>query len=274
MNHLLRDVAPITATGWKAIDDEARERLQTHLAARQLVDVEGPHGWDHSAIDLGRVHALASSPLESPEKGVKTRQRQVLPLSEVRVSFTVSRAELENAERGAQDLEFDDLDRAARQIALIENRAVYHGWADAGMTGIAEASPYEATTLGGDAAGYPGVVAKAVDTLRQAGIGGPYALAICPEGYTKIVESTEHGGQLVFDHVRRALGNGKVVRTPGLDGAAVVSLGGGDFVLELGQDLSVGYSHHDAETVTLYLEESFAFRVNEPDAAIALTFTG
>src|SRR4051794_6844528 len=111
MNHLLRENAPISIAGWKQIDDEARERLSAHLAARRLVDVAGPHGWDHSVTDLGRVRKLASLPAESTSDGVMLRQRDVLPLAEFRVPFTVSRAELDNAERGADDLEFDDLDR-------------------------------------------------------------------------------------------------------------------------------------------------------------------
>ncbi|MGH3999711.1 MAG: encapsulin [Pseudonocardiaceae bacterium] len=41
--------------------------------------------------------------------------------------------------------------------------------------------------------------------------------------------------------------------------------------LDVGQDLSIGYSRHDTELVTLYLEESFSFRVTEPDAAVVLT---
>jgi uncharacterized linocin/CFP29 family protein len=55
---------------------------------------------------------------------------------------------------------------------------------------------------------------------------------------------------------------------PGLDGVVVLSLRGGDFVLEVGQDLAIGYSAHDAQSVSLYLEESFSFRVNTPEAAI------
>ncbi|UOZ03854.1 family 1 encapsulin nanocompartment shell protein [Amycolatopsis sp. WQ 127309] len=271
MNHLMRGLAPITDAGWKEVDAEAKERLHTHLAARRLVDVAGPHGWQYSATDLGRTTSLKGSSLPDGEEGVLVRQRRVLPLAEVRVPFTVSRAELDDAERGADDLEFDDLDRAAKQIAMVENRAVFHGWAAAGMTGIAETCPYDRPALGANAEAYPGVIARAVDTLRRAGIDGPYGLAIGPAGYTRIVESTEHGGQLVFDHVRRVLGGGKIVRAPGLDGAMVLSLAGGDFFLELGQDLAVGYSYHDAESVTLYLEESFSFRVAEPDAAITLT---
>ncbi|WP_344418060.1 family 1 encapsulin nanocompartment shell protein [Amycolatopsis minnesotensis] len=266
----MRELAPISGAGWKQVDDEARERLSTHLAARRLVDVVGPHGWDHSATDLGRVRGLGAPP-GVKDGEVLVRQRKVLPLVEFRVPFTVSRAELDDAERGADDLDFDDLDRAAHQAALLENRAVFHGWDEAGMTGIAGSSPYPAAALGQAPAEYPGVVAKAVDALRQNGIGGPFGLAVGPACYTRIVESTEHGGLLVFDHLRRVLGGGKVVRAPGLDGAVVLSLGGGDFRLDLGQDLAVGYSHHDGETVSLYLEESFSFRVAEPDAATVLT---
>jgi uncharacterized linocin/CFP29 family protein len=51
----------------------------------------------------------------------------------------------------------------------------------------------------------------------------------------------------------------------------VVSLRGGDFLFESGQDLSLGYSHHDADNAHLYLEESFTFRVVTPEAAVALS---
>ena len=53
-------------------------------------------------------------------------------------------------------------------------------------------------------------------------------------------------------------------------GAVVLSLRGGDFLFESGEDVSLGYSHHDADSVHLYLEESFSFRVATPEAAVAL----
>jgi uncharacterized linocin/CFP29 family protein len=87
--------------------------------------------------------------------------------------------------------------------------------------------------------------------------------------YTSIVETAEHGGFLLLDHLRQILG-GPLVWAPGVNGGVVVSLRGGDFVLDCGQDLSIGYRDHDAEVVRLYLEASFSFRVLEPDAAIGL----
>jgi uncharacterized linocin/CFP29 family protein len=40
----------------------------------------------------------------------------------------------------------------------------------------------------------------------------------------------------------------------------------------VGQDLSIGYLRHDADTVTLYLEESLTFRAAGPEAAVALRY--
>jgi uncharacterized linocin/CFP29 family protein len=60
------------------------------------------------------------------------------------------------------------------------------------------------------------------------------------------------------------------VWAPAVDGGAVLSLRGGDFLFDCGQDLSIGYESHDAEAVNLYLEESFSFRVATPEAAVPL----
>jgi uncharacterized linocin/CFP29 family protein len=119
----------------------------------------------------------------------------------------------------------------------------------------------------------PDGVARGVNALRQAGVDGPYGLAICPDMYTRIVESTEYGGHLLFHHLREILG-GPLVWAPGVVGGVVLSLRGGDFQIDCGQDLSIGYLDHDAEVVRLYIEESFNFRVLEPDAAIALHLDG
>ncbi|HVX21346.1 MAG TPA: family 1 encapsulin nanocompartment shell protein [Acidimicrobiales bacterium] len=265
MNHLLRSHAPITEEGWQQLDDEARERLVPALAARKLVDFGGPRGWQHSATNLGRTKAVAAA-----GDGLVARQRRVLPLVELRAQFSIARDELMDADRGAADIELGPLDEAARRIALAENVAVFHGWDAAGITGITQACPHEPIELGTAYADYPSRVARAVQLLLTAGISGPYGLALGPDGYTGVVEATEHGGLLVFDHLRQILG-GPIVWAPGVEGAVVVSLRGGDFLFESGQDLSIGYDHHDADEVSLYLEESFNFRVATPEAAVAMT---
>jgi uncharacterized linocin/CFP29 family protein len=245
---------------------EARERLTPALAARKLVDFAGPHGWEYSATNLGRTQALD----DAPGDGIAAAQRRVLAVVEVRVPFALARAELRDADRGAEDVELAPLDAAAHAIATAENRAVFHGWDAAAIAGIAEASTQESIALGDDCERYPRHVSRAVEALLSAGIDGAYGLALGPEAYTRVLETTEHGGYPLLDHLRKIIG-GPLVWAPGVQGAVVVSLRGGDFLFECGEDLSVGYEDHDADEVRLYLEESFSFRVATPEAAVALT---
>jgi uncharacterized linocin/CFP29 family protein len=264
MNHLLRSLAPISDAGWKELDEEASERLTPALAARKLVDFSGPHGWDYSASNLGRTQSLGDPPCT----GVSGRQRRVLPLVEVRAEFELSLEELRDLDRGAEDADLAPLDKAAHQMAVAENKAVFHGWPGA-ITGIAEATPHEPMALGSDPDDYPRPVAGAVETLLSNGIAGPYALALGGEQYKVVVETAEEGGYPLLDHLRKIL-EGPIVWAPGVKGAIVLSLRGGDFLFESGQDLAVGYDSHDRDTVKLYLEQSFSFRVATDEAAVTL----
>jgi uncharacterized linocin/CFP29 family protein len=265
MNHLLRGHAPISDDAWELLDEEARERLSTALGARKLVSFSGPHGWKYSATNLGR-----SKPLKpTPGEGVAVRQRQTLPVVELRADFELSRDELRDADRGADDVDLGALDEAAHHIAVAENVAVFHGSKGA-ITGITESSPHKQVALGDAAEEYPRPVASAVERLLSSGIGGPYGLALGREQYLRVVESAEHGGYPLLDHLHKIL-EGPIVWTPGLRGAVVTSLRGGDFVFESGEDLSIGYDSHDAEAVRLYIEESFSFHVATPEAAVAMT---
>jgi uncharacterized linocin/CFP29 family protein len=265
VNHLLRSNAPISDSAWNLLDEEARQRLTPALAARKLVDFSGPHGWEYSASALGRVTDLASPPCD----GVVGRQRRVLPLVEVRADFEIARQELRDADRGASDADLAALDQAAHQIAMAENIAVFHGWSGS-ITGIAEASPHEPIPLGDAPDEYPRPVAGAAERLLCSGITGPYGLALGRGEYRRVVETAEQGGYPLLDHLRKIL-EGPIVWAPGVRGAVVVSLRGGDFLFESGQDLSIGYESHDADTVQLYLEQSFSFRVATPEAAVVLT---
>jgi uncharacterized linocin/CFP29 family protein len=262
MDRLLRSLAPISDAAWASIEAEAKSRITTFLAARKLVDFGGPHGWEHSADNLGRVDDVPG-----PVDGVQARLRRVMPLVELRVPFTVSRAELDNVDRGATDVDFGSLDVATARLGLAENTLVFRGHSGAGIGGILDSSSHPSMQVADDFRQYPTFVAKAVDVLRESGIGGPYGLAIAPAGYTGIIETTEHGGYPLLDHLHQIL-DGPVVWTPGIDGAAVLSLRGGDFVMDVGGDISMGYLAHDADNVTLYLEESLTFRVLEPDAVV------
>ena len=155
MNDLLREHAPISTQAWSEIDAEATRTLKTLLAARRLVDFEGPLGWAAASVPTGRVDKL-SPPLQ---EGAVTRLRDSLPLMELRVPFEISRDELDAIGRGASDADLDPVRNAARAAGIAEDRAVFQGYRPAGIVGMFEASASQSLSIPEDYADYPNVVA-------------------------------------------------------------------------------------------------------------------
>jgi uncharacterized linocin/CFP29 family protein len=268
-NHLFRDRAPITDAGWAEIEKEAKRTLRGLLAARRVVDFRGPMGWHTSDVELGRAETIAS-PAQS--NGVQARLRRIQPLVELRIPFDMSRAELDAIDRGARDPDLDAVVAAAREIAIAEDRAIFHGYEAAQITGICQKRASSAVPLGSSHADYPGAVSAALTKLRDDGIEGPFAVVLNEQLYKDLAARTDEGYP-ILSHVRRLI-DGEIVWAPGLDGGLVISMRGGDFELTVGQDFSIGYLEHDLERVRLYVEESFTFLILTEQAAIPLSTTG
>lgn len=265
MNNLHRELAPITEAAWEQIEDEARRTFERSSAGRRVVDLVGPAGPTLSAVGTGHLR-----PLDPPMDGVLARQRLVQPIIELRVPLEVTREAVDDVERGAQDSDWQPVKDAATQIALAEDRMIFHGWAEAGITGIAPSSSNAPQTLPADVADLPDSVAHAVSMLRLAGVGGPYSLLLSADLYTAVAETTVHGFPL-RDHIARLLPDGDAIWAPALEGALLVSTRGGDYALHLGQDVSIGYLSHDAARIQLYLQETLTFTAYTAESSVPLT---
>jgi uncharacterized linocin/CFP29 family protein len=264
MNNLHRELAPISGAAWAGIEEEARRTFTLHLAGRRVADVPDPGGATLAAVGTG--HLTEADP---PADGVAVRLRQVQPLVELRAPFQLSRQAIDDVERGAKDPDWQPVKEAARAIAVAEDRAIFEGYAAAGIAGMRASAPGPARALPADARGYPAVISQAVTSLRLAGVGGPYVLLLSAAAYTAVSETSDHGYP-VRDHLARVV-DGEIIWAPATDGAFVLSARGGDYELRLGQDLSIGYASHDAEHVELYFTESMTFLVHTTEAAVALT---
>lgn len=267
MNHLHRDLAPITDAAWTEIDSEAKRALENFLAARRLVDFSGPHGWAASAVTLGTVERIGDSPAD----GVLSSKRQVQTYVELRAPFTLQRTELDAIDRGHKSPDLDAVVDAARSVARAEDRSVFHGYAAGDIGGIVEVSPHEPIEIHTEYGRYPTWTAMAVARLRDGGVEGPYGIALGPDCYAGILETTEDGGYPILERLRLIL-QGPVVYAPAVSGAVVMSLRGEDFELYCGQDYSIGFRDADEENVDLYIEESLTFHVHSPEAAVALVY--
>lgn len=263
MDHLLRQKAPISDIAWAHIDEEATRSLKHFLAARKVIDYSADGSWERSAVTVGRV----AEPSEND--GARVQNRAAQPLTELRVPFTLDRRDLESIDRGAQDANLDPVVDAARRAAKTEDRAIFVGNSDAAITGISEATPYDVLKVDKELKELTHVVAKAMNRIQDEGVQGPYAMAVGPDFWARIMETNEGGGYPLVKHLNLLL-DVPVVWAPGMERAVVLSQRGGDFEIVGGQDWSIGYLNHDADKVELYLEESFTFLVNTPEAAIVL----
>jgi uncharacterized linocin/CFP29 family protein len=267
MNNLHRGLAPISDAAWSQIEEEASRTLKRHLAARRVVELDGPKGTDFSAVGTGHLRDIAT-----PGDGVQAAQRDVRALVELRVPFELTRQAVDDVERGSNDSDWEPLKEAARKIAFAEDRAVFDGYAAAGIQGIRPGSSNAALTLPSSVKSYPRTIAEAVSQLRLAGVNGPYSLLLGTEPYTAISDATDDGYP-VLQHIERLV-DGKIIWAPAIEGGVILTTRGGDFQLTVGQDLSIGYLSHTDEAVELYFQESFTFRLLTTEAAVALTAAG
>ncbi|MFD7730440.1 family 1 encapsulin nanocompartment shell protein [Kitasatospora phosalacinea] len=264
MNNLHRDLAPVSAAAWAEIEEEARRTFRLHVAGRRVVDLTGPDGPELAAVGTGHLADIAA-----PGSGVQARARESLRVVELRVPFTVTRAAVDDVERGSKDSDWDPVKDAARTIALAEDRTLFDGYQAAGITGIRDGSTNHSVDLPADVRDYPNAVSRALTALRLAGVGGPYSLLLGADAFTAVNETSDHGYP-VHNHLARLL-DGEIIWAPAVEGAVLLSARGGDFELHLGEDLSIGYLSHDDTTVHLYLQESLTFQLHTPEAAVALT---
>jgi uncharacterized linocin/CFP29 family protein len=264
MNNLHRELAPISDAAWASIEEEARRTFASYLAGRRVADVQGPDGAELSAVGTGHLGDIGE-----PGPGITARIRRAQPLIELRVPFSLGRRDIDDVERGAQDPDWQPLKDAAKTLAFAEDRAVFEGYEAAGIEGIRSATSNPALALPSDAHAYPNVVSQAVASLRLAGVGGPYTLALGSDAYAAVSVTSDYGYP-IREQLDRLI-DGEILWAPAIDGGFLLSSRGGDYLLQLGQDTSIGYLSHDAASVELYFQESLTFLVYTSEAGVALS---
>src|SRR6202451_4000207 len=263
MNNLHRELAPISDAAWSEIEEETTRTIKRYLAGRRVVDVQGPSGVATPAIGTGHLRSLAA-----PGEGILARQREVNAMFELRVPFDLDRQQIDDVERGANDSDWQPAKDAAKLLAFAEDRAIFEGYAAAGIGGIREGTSNPVLTLPADVRAYPDAIANAVSRLRLVGVNGPYSVLLSSDAYTALSETSDNGYP-VMEHVKRLV-DGEIIWAPAIAGAFVLTTRGGDFGLYIGQDISIGYFSHTDTSVRLYLQETFTFLLLTTEASVAL----
>jgi len=263
MNNLHRELAPISEAAWAQIEEEATRTLKRYLAARRVVDLQGPAGTALSAVGTGHLRTISG-----PGDGIITRQREVKALVEVRVPFELDRQQIDDVERGANDSDWQPAKDAAKKMAFTEDRAIFEGYPAGDITGIRQGTSNPVMTLPNDVREFPDAIAQALSQLRLVGVNGPYSVLLGAAAHTALAVSSDNGYP-ILQHIRRLIET-EIIWAPAIEGAVVLTTRGGDFDLHIGQDISIGYLSHSEAAVRLYLQETFTFLLLTTEASVAL----
>ena len=262
MDILKRELAPLSTHVWEEIESRAAEILRSRLSARKFVRVEGPKGWNFTAVPEGRLDLVEEA------GDVKAGVYRVTPLSEARVRFSLNRWEMDNLNRGAKDIDRESLDAAAEKIADFGEKAIYHGFKAGGIVGLAEATSHKPVAFGKDGSAIMESISVALVTLRASHAQGPLSLVVGTKGWLALNKEVQ--GIPLVERIERLIG-GKVIHSLAIDNAYLLPYDDENLELTIGQDFAIGYESHDTKDVTLFITESFTFRVLDPNLIVPFT---
>jgi uncharacterized linocin/CFP29 family protein len=262
MSILKRHLAPFGDEVWEAAEDEAKKVFKRRLTSRKIADYTGARGLEFAAVGTGKV-----TPLKEKLGGALVGVREALKVLELKTLFTLRREDIDLIERGAKAFDNGAIVEAARALSDAENAIVFDGFKKEGIAGIVSSLTQKPIKAQGD--DVLNAVAEAIRALRDDGVKGPYALVVQPQYYGKLFSLGE--GYPLIKKLNELLDGGKAISTTAIhSGALVVSLRGGDYEILGGADISLGFEKQNDQGAELFFFETLSFRVNTPEAAVAL----
>ena len=256
--YLAREDAPFGANVWEALDAAMKETAKGHLAGRRLLHVEGPFG-------LG----LKAVPLRDEESADGLITGRMLPLSLIQKPFTVAARDLAGYEREGIVLPTRPVVDAAIAAARQEDDLIFNG--APGIPGLRtvegahrqQLAPWDAVGAAADD------IIRAITVLDDAGIHGPYALALSPARYNLLFRRYPQGNQSEMEHVRTMVTEG-IVKAPALEGGLLLAGGRRYASIVLGQDMSIAFIGPAGGEIEFVISESLALYVRRPQAICVL----
>lgn len=254
MDFLKRELAPITANGWKEIEERATAVLSKELSARKFVRVTGPLGREVTSITTGRMDVKTKDDF-------KYGVYKVQPLTESRICFPLSRWELDNIERGAKDVDYSSLDEGVRKAARFEEEAIFKGLEEGQIEGIYKSSSYDTLDFGKTADETLKAIFEGILKLDAAFAKKPYVLVVSNEKWYYL--NTIVKEYSLPEKLEKILGQ-KIIVSKSIDGAILLPFDDENIELIIGEDYALGYQNHNESVVELFITESFTFRVLDP----------
>ncbi|HKL47564.1 MAG TPA: family 1 encapsulin nanocompartment shell protein [Candidatus Izemoplasmatales bacterium] len=252
MDIFKRNLAPISDQAWEEVDERAEEVINAQLTTRKSLKVNGPFGLSYTSIPTGRLDLI-----ENNSSKVKLGIYNNKSLLETRISFELSKWELDNLLRGAKDIELDALEDAAKVIARFEDDVIYNGSKNAGIAGLMQEAGIE-KNIKLDSQEILSGISEALIDLKNAFVGGPFNFVVSRKVYNAL--NKVHGSKLLRMIVEEMIG-GHVIVSEMITGGLLLPVEHDDLEFTIGQEYTIGYESHTDDMVKLFIMNSFTLRV-------------
>lgn len=257
MDIFKRSLAPIPQAAWEEINERAETVINSIITTRKSLKIDGPHGLNKTSISTGRLNLVDNK----ISKKVNIGKYDVLPLIETRISFELTRWELDNVLRGAKDIELEPLEKAASELALFEEEVIYNGSKEANINGLVNDAAHK-FKLEADSQKILDAVSEAVFTLKESFVERPFNFIVSKDLYKAL--NKIHGAKLLRDLIKSIIG-GEVYISEVMKGGLLVPINHEDIEYTLGQEYTIGYESHDDQLVKLFIMNSYILRVLDPN---------
>jgi len=264
MDLFKQNLAPIPQAAWEELNERAALALQSVLATRKALHIDGPLGLQKQVVTTGRLAMNKKATDQPVESGIY----EVKSLIETRNTFELSRWELDNVLRGTKDIDLERLDQAAKASALFEENVLLYGHSEGQIKGLMNEALIK-SKLPADSSGMLKAIAEGVMNLQKNLAQSPFDLVVSDK--LELAMNQIHGSKLLRELVEKVIG-GRIIRSEVIKGALLLPSDHADLEMIIGQDYTLGYDTHNSENIRFFLMNSFTLNVFDPSILVAFDF--
>ncbi len=265
--HLHRGDAPFGEGVWEQIDRAVVEAAKGQLSGRKLLHTMGPFGLGLKALPLGDAQVQGKA-----VEGVAVSASAGLPLAMLRAKFSLPVRDIAAYEQSGIPLDLGSAVQAAIAVARQEDLLVYSGLASLGGAGLLNTAGVGSVKLKtwNEVGMAVEDIINAATELDNVGFHGPYALALAPKLYNRLLRRYPQGQTTELEHIRQVATDG-VVKAAGLAaGGVLLDTGSSSAHIVLGQDLMTGFVGPAGGEYEFSVTETLALWVKQPQAVCVL----
>ncbi|MDU2063394.1 MAG: family 1 encapsulin nanocompartment shell protein [Sporomusaceae bacterium] len=273
MDYLDRESAPFTKEDWANLDNAVIVAARQQLVGRKMIDVLGPLGSGIYTLpysvfgNAGAAEVNLTGDKEGDVVAAENRKMAQFPL--IYKDFKIQWRDVETDRKLGLPLDVSAAAVAAEVLSVQEDELVFRGNEELGQEGLLNAKGRliaKAADWNVNGGALDSIVA-AVSKLTSAGYYGPYALAVSPVLFGRMIRVHSASGILELDQIKTLVGGGVYATGVLKDNEAVlVAAGAQNVSLAIGQDMVTAYLGPVSMNHMFRVMETCSLLIRRPNA--------